>query len=144
LPATSGSGYSLCRGCAKGVITLSRKYGANIKQQANIKSNSGASDAIALVAPRQEVTMPGSTGKNNYVRSASPVNIDELADIQDVVIDTSLPKKQRIESYLKQIKNPYCYRCDDMVIRVSFANTDATLEDRLKQYLLSGSRITAI
>jgi len=72
------------------------------------------------------------------------VNIDELADIQDVIIDTTLPKEERIQSYLKQIKNPYCYRCGDMVVRVSFANTDATLEDRMKQYLLSGSQTAII
>lgn len=66
------------------------------------------------------------------------INIDDLADIQDVKIDASLPKEERIKSYLRQIKNPYCYKCNDMVVRVSFANTDATLEDRIKQYLFSG------
>ena len=72
------------------------------------------------------------------------INIEELVDIQDVVIDTSLPKSERIKSYIEQIKNPYCYRCDDMIVRVSFVNTDVTLEERMKQYLLSGSRITTI
>jgi len=66
------------------------------------------------------------------------INIDELADIQDVRIDMSLSKEERMESYLRQIKNPYCYRCGDMIVRVSFADTDATLEDRIRQYLLSG------
>lgn len=68
----------------------------------------------------------------------SSVNLDELADIRDVKIDTSLPREERIKQYLSQIKNPYCYRCGDIIVRVSFADTGATLEDRLKQYLLSG------
>jgi hypothetical protein len=70
--------------------------------------------------------------------SDASVDINELADIRDVKIDTSLPKEERIRQYLAQIKNPFLYRCGDIIVRVSFANTDATLEDRLKQYLLSG------
>lgn len=66
-----------------------------------------------------------------------PVDINELADIRDVKIDPTLSKEERMKSYLEQIKNPYCYKCGDVVVRVSFANTDATLEDRIKQYLLS-------
>ena len=70
------------------------------------------------------------------------VDIDDLADIRDVVIDPSLPRAKRMKSYLKQIKNPYLYRCDDMIVRVSFAESGPTLEDRLKQYLLSGQYLT--
>lgn len=66
-------------------------------------------------------------------------NLEDLADIRDVRIDTSLPKEERIKSYLEQIRNPYLYKCDDVIVRVSFADTDATLEDRMKQYLLSGA-----
>jgi RecJ-like exonuclease len=86
--------------------------------------------------------MRSSLGNNS--RDTDIINIDDLVDIQDVVIDTSLPKEERIQSYLEQIKNPYCYRCDDMIVRVSFANTEVTLEDRLQQYLLSGNRTTTL
>ena len=67
-----------------------------------------------------------------------PININDLADIRDVEIDPALSKEERQKSYLRQIKNPHLYRCGDMIVRVSFANTGVTLEDRLKQYLLSG------
>lgn len=76
--------------------------------------------------------------RENSRHDADTVNIDDLADIRDVRIDTSLPKEARVASYLEQIKNPYLYRCGDIIVRVSFADTEATLEDRLKQYLLSG------
>jgi len=68
----------------------------------------------------------------------STIDISTLADIRDVVINPALPKEERQQSYLQQIKNPYLFRCDDMVIRVSHANTNASLGERLKQYLLSG------
>ena len=66
------------------------------------------------------------------------ININELADIREVEIDPALPQEERMRSYLRQIKNPRLYRCGDMIVRVSFADTGATLGDRLKQYLLSG------
>ena len=66
------------------------------------------------------------------------VNIDDLVDIQDVVIDTSLPVNEKRKSYHKQIKNERCFRYDDTIVRVSFLNTGPSLKDRLKQYLLSG------
>jgi len=75
---------------------------------------------------------------------ASPdtlISIENLADIRDVVIDPSLPKEERRRSFLRQIKNPNLYRCGDMIVRISFANTGEKLEDRLKQYLLSGQGI---
>ncbi|MDR1320991.1 MAG: hypothetical protein LBK56_06150 [Gracilibacteraceae bacterium] len=69
------------------------------------------------------------------------VDINTLADIQEVVIDMSLPLEERRKSYLRQIKNPRLYRCGDTVVRVSFADNGSTLKDRLKQYLLQGIKL---
>jgi hypothetical protein len=66
------------------------------------------------------------------------VDINTLADIQDVVIDTSQPLEERRKSYLRQIKDPHLYRCGDVIVRATFADSGATLKDRLRQYLLSG------
>lgn len=65
------------------------------------------------------------------------VNKDMLVDIQDVRIDTSLPKQERIEDFIRQIKNPYCYRHGDYIVKVSFTDTETTLEDRLINYIRS-------
>lgn len=63
------------------------------------------------------------------------VDRESLADIKNIQIDRTLPRGQRFEDFLHQIGNPYCYRCGKAVVKVSFADTDATLEDRLEQYL---------
>ena len=60
-----------------------------------------------------------------------------LVDIRDVKVNTSLPKEDRLLDYLSQIKNPYCFKHGKTVVKVSFADTEATLEDRLEKYLLS-------
>lgn len=63
------------------------------------------------------------------------VNIDDLDDLRDVKIDPKLPKEERIRSYIEQIKNPYCYRVGKTIVKISFMDTDVTIEDRIHQYL---------
>lgn len=63
------------------------------------------------------------------------VDRESLADINEVRIDGKLPREQRLAEFIRQIGNPYCYRCGKVVVKVSFADTDATLEDRLEHYL---------
>ena len=59
---------------------------------------------------------------------------EELADIRDVRID---PKSSKEEKFLEQIKNPYRFRCGSHIVRVSFSETDRTLEDCLEDYFNS-------
>jgi len=76
---------------------------------------------------------------NDIIRNipSGEVDIEHLADIRDVKIDTSQPRSKRIKSYLRQIRNPRLYLYGDTVVRLSFASSGATLEERLRQYLLS-------
>ena len=57
-----------------------------------------------------------------------------LVDISSVKIDSELPKTERIRSFISQIGNPYCYLDGDVVVGISYADTDISLEDRLKSY----------
>lgn len=74
-------------------------------------------------------------------QDGNPVSFDDLADIRGVVIDASLPQAERTQSFIRQIKNPYLFRCEDMVIRASFPKNGVTITDLLKQYLLSASKV---
>jgi hypothetical protein len=48
------------------------------------------------------------------------VDPSTLVDIQTVKINTELPTEERIADYIKQVKNPYCYKCGDTVIKSNF------------------------
>lgn len=65
------------------------------------------------------------------------VNREALRDIRDVEINASLPKGERILDFIRQIGNPYCYRHGDYVVKISFTDTDVTLEDRMLSYIRS-------
>ena len=60
---------------------------------------------------------------------------DDLVDIRKVSVEKDLPKEQRIESFVRQIKNPYRFRCGDFVVNASFSSSGITLEECLKGIL---------
>ena len=53
--------------------------------------------------------------------------LDSLVDIRDVKIDRSMSVEDRMKSYVEQIKNPYMFKVGNTVVRVSYANTQATV-----------------
>ena len=65
------------------------------------------------------------------------VDVGLLVDIKDVQINTSLPRDERVLDFLTQIKNPYCFKVGKAAVKISFSDTEATVEDCLERYLLS-------
>ena len=63
------------------------------------------------------------------------VRREELADILEVKIDENLSEEDKKREFIRQIRNPYLYRQGEYVVKLSFADTDATLTDRLKEYI---------
>lgn len=67
----------------------------------------------------------------------SEINItapERLTDISDVaVVGTAA---ERLESFLSQISNPYCYKVGKTTVHISFAPGAAPLEDKLKAYFI--------
>lgn len=72
--------------------------------------------------------------QNVDIRTVDP---DTLRDIRDVTVNADLPKRERILDFIRQIGNPYCYRHGKYVVKVSFTDTDVTLEDRMLSYIRS-------
>lgn len=71
------------------------------------------------------------------VRTVDPAT---LKDIRDVHVNTDLPKAERMLDFIRQIGNPYCFRHGKYVVKVSFSDTDVTLEQRLLSYIQSKIR----
>ena len=74
-----------------------------------------------------------------------------LVDLKQVAIDTSRPVPERTVHYLDRIGNPYLFRVDTLIVKVTFTgnrdlpsllaglldnaqNTGGTHNDRCKQY----------
>ena len=63
--------------------------------------------------------------------------LESLVDIRDVKIDRSKPVEERMKSYVEQIKNPYLFKVGNTIVRVSYANTQATIIDNFVNLLAS-------
>lgn len=57
-----------------------------------------------------------------------------LKDINNVVIDTSVPCKDRVKNYIRQIGDPYRYLDNGVVVEIGYADTQVSLQDRLVSY----------
>lgn len=60
-----------------------------------------------------------------------------LVDIRDVKIDRSKPVEERMKSYVEQIKNPYMFKVGNTIVRVSYSNTQSTINDNFVNLLAS-------
>ena len=63
--------------------------------------------------------------------------LESLVDIRDVKIDRSKPVEERMKSYVEQIKNPYLFKVGNTIVRVSYANTQATINDNFVNLMAS-------
>lgn len=63
------------------------------------------------------------------------VDIETLTDLRDIVIDKNLPVEEKIKSFAAQTNNIYVHRIGDYVVKVTFQEEGASIEDRLKEYL---------
>ena len=63
-----------------------------------------------------------------------PIDRDCLVDIRDVKINQELPVTDRILQFIALTKNPYLYKYGDKVVRINFAETEVTFEERMKGY----------
>ena len=68
------------------------------------------------------------------------VERENLMDISKIQLNSNQTKEERFADFLSQIKNPYCYRCGKVVVKVNFTDMGTPLEERLEHYLgsLSG------
>jgi hypothetical protein len=63
-----------------------------------------------------------------------PAHTDRV-DISGIKLDMGAPAAVRAEQYLKQIKNPYAFRCGDVAVNLRFSRDGRTLEQAMQSYL---------
>ena len=64
------------------------------------------------------------------------LNQNELADISAIHIRQDLPHDKKILDFLEQIKNPYCFLCGDVPVRICFTDNGPELGSVLQNYFI--------
>ena len=64
------------------------------------------------------------------------INRDELVDITQIEIRNDIPVEERIQDFICKVKNPYCFKVGEFVVKTSFAeNSSVTMSDCIKSLL---------
>lgn len=65
---------------------------------------------------------------------------EERVDIEDIRIEMIPCVSKRAEQFLRQVKNPYAFRCGEIAINVVFCSKGDTLRSSIASYLSAKKR----
>lgn len=65
------------------------------------------------------------------------VDKDSLVDLGSIQIDSSKPVQERIQSFLQQIQNPYCFRIGDVAVKVNYRSDGPSFQQNFEDVLRS-------
>ena len=65
------------------------------------------------------------------------VDKDSLVDLDSVQIDSSQSVQERVQSFLQQIQNPYCFRIGDVAVKVNYKQDGPSFQQNLEDILRS-------
>ena len=67
------------------------------------------------------------------------LSVDDLQELSEVRLYSDLPVQERLELFLCQIGNPYCFKVNGTPVQVSFSNGRKTLDEALNNYFTNRS-----
>ncbi|MEY8389796.1 hypothetical protein D3Z47_02005 [Lachnospiraceae bacterium] len=64
-------------------------------------------------------------------------NVDKnaLVDLSTVHIDDTAPVTERIEKFIQQIRNPYCFRIGDVAVKVNYKENGPSFQQNIEDLL---------
>lgn len=65
----------------------------------------------------------------------SDVSLDDVDDISSIKIDKRKSSNERILDFLRKTKNPYIFKVNNTLVRISFSNNDRTADNCLTSVL---------
>ena len=64
------------------------------------------------------------------------VAAESLPDVSGMTFDNALSRKERISRFLQTVKNPYCLCIGGVGVKIEFAESGPSLQDKLTDFLL--------
>jgi hypothetical protein len=63
-------------------------------------------------------------------------DMEKLADIRTLELDNSLSKEKRMSYVLEKLKNPLCFRCGDVGIKLEFDDAGPPIQEVLTNFMI--------
>ena len=70
--------------------------------------------------------------KDVDIRSVDKSN---LVDLDTIHIDSTKPVQERIQSFLQQIQNPYCFRIGEVAVKVNYRPEGPSFQQNFEDVL---------
>lgn len=64
------------------------------------------------------------------------VDKSELVDLNSVVIDESLPIPERVADFIRQIKNPYCFKVGNVAVKVVYKENGPSFQEQMENIIM--------
>ncbi len=69
------------------------------------------------------------------------VDMSTLTDIGKININRELPKTERLRAFVREVKNPFCFICNGMVVKISYSDTNESLENKLAKLCMEMTEV---
>ena len=63
--------------------------------------------------------------------------LDDVDELSSIKIDRRKSSNERILDFIMKVKNPYIFKVNGKLVRISFSDTDKTAEDCLTRVLMN-------
>ncbi len=68
------------------------------------------------------------------IRTVKP---EDVVDIQQIRIEEGLSQQERRREFIRQVKNPYCFRVGGIIVKASYSGNGVSLNDRFEELVMS-------
>lgn len=73
--------------------------------------------------------------KNMKEVSVTDIDKESLVDVNDISIDVNQSIEDRLVAFIRQVKNPYCFRVGNVVVKNIYTEGTRTLNDCFSDFL---------
>ncbi len=63
------------------------------------------------------------------------VDRDALVDIREIPVEQGVPVEERVKDFIGKVKNPYCFRVGDVVVKTAFSENGGSFGERFERML---------
>lgn len=65
------------------------------------------------------------------------VDANILMDIDMIKIRKEISKEERLKDFIENIKNPFCFKCNGIIVKAVYNDNGETLEEKLVSLFLT-------
>lgn len=68
------------------------------------------------------------------IRTVRP---EDVVDIRQIKIEEGLSQREKQREFIRQVKNPYCFRVGKVIVKANYSGNGISLNERFEELVLS-------